>query len=255
MFQKLLASMGIGSARVDARLFNASVIPGELLEGEVYIMGGDVAQDIDDIYLKLATQYKREVNDSTIQEECVMANYRLLDRFAIQPREEKIVPFALELPYEIPLTLGSTPVYIRTGLEIKVALNPKDWDSLEVRPHPLQNRVLQAIENLGFHLHKVDCEYNHYFHTPYPFVQEFEFRPTGRYRSYLDELEAIFFLSPDRLEILLEIDKRARGFGGFFQEAFDLDERYARFDVTSFDLDRGRDVEARIDEAIQRHLS
>ncbi|WP_066377653.1 MULTISPECIES: sporulation protein [unclassified Anabaena] len=252
MFKNLLASVGIGAAKVDTRLFNNSVIPGEVLEGEVYILGGDVAQNIDDIYLKLATEYEREVDDSTVTEECVLVNYRLSERFTIQPNEEVMIPFSLDLPYEMPLTFGKTPVYIRTGLDIKSAINPRDRDYLEVRPHPLMQRVLQALENLGFQLNEVDCEYTHHFGGTYPFVQELEFRPTGNYRNHLDELEVIFFFKPDELEVLLEIDKRARGWKGWMEEAFDLDERYMRLVVTPSDLEQ--DLEVMIDQMIQSHL-
>ncbi|BAB75852.1 alr4153 [Nostoc sp. PCC 7120 = FACHB-418] len=254
MFKNLLASVGIGAAKVDTRLFNNSVIPGGILEGEVYIRGGDVAQDIQDIYLKLATEYQREVDDSTVTEECVMVNYRLLEHLTIQPKEEVVIPFSLNLPDEMPLTFGHIPVYVRTGLDIKSAINPRDRDYLEVRTHPLMQRVLLAIEHLGFHLHKVDCEYTHYFGGAYPFVQELEFRPTGKYRHSLDELEVVFRLTADQLEVLLEIDKRARGWKGWLEEAFDIDERYARLIVKQSDLYE-TDVEALIDQIIQSHLS
>jgi sporulation-control protein len=253
MFKNLLASVGIGAAKVDTKLFNNSVVPGETLEGEVYIRGGDVVQDITDIYLKLATEYQRETEDSTITEECVLINYRLLEHITIQPKEEVVVPFSLNLPHEMPLTLGRTPVYVRTGLDIKSAINPRDRDYLEVRPHPLMQRVLQAVENLGFHMYKVDCEYTHHFSGAYPFVQEFEFRPNGQYRNALDELEVVFRLKPEGLEVLLELDKRARGWQGLLEEAFDVDERYARLFVKQSDLYE-RDLEAAIDELIQRHI-
>ncbi|BCL39466.1 sporulation protein [Nostoc sp. MS1] len=253
MFKNLLASVGIGAAKVDTKLFTNSVVPGETLEGEVYIRGGDVAQNIDDIYIKLATEYERETEDSTVTEECVLINYRLSERLSIEPKEEVVIPFSLVLPHEMPLTLGRTPVYIRTGLEIKSAINPRDRDYLEVRPHPLMQRVLQAVENLGFHLYKVDCEYTHHFSGTYPFVQEFEFRPNGKYRNTLDELEIIFLLKPDYLEVLLELDKRARGWKGLLEEVFDVDERYARLMVKQSDLYE-LDFEAVIDETIQRHI-
>jgi len=108
------------------------------------------------------------------------------------------------------------------------------------------------IENLGFQLYKVDCEYNPHFGNTYPFVQEFEFRPIGNYRGRLDEVEVIFTLNSDLLEVFLELDKRARGFGGFLQEAFDMDERYVRFQVTP-DYSLG-ELEAMIDDIIQSHL-
>lgn len=252
MFKKLLASIGIGAAKVDARLYDDSLVPGEMLNGEVYISGGDVSQEIDDIYLYVATQYKREVDDSTVTQECVLVKYCLSERFQLQPNEEKIIPFSFQLPYETPLTVGNQPVYLRTGLDISSAIDPNDTDYLQVRPHPLMQRVLDAIENLGFQLAKVDCEYNPRFGGSYPFVQEFEFRPTGKYRSRLDELEVIFSLNANELEVFLELDKRARGFGSFLEEAFDMDERYVRLWVTPAELNSSLgDLEARIDEVIQ----
>jgi len=255
IFKKILASVGIGAAKVDTRLYDDSVIPGEMLNGEVYITGGDVSQDIDDIYLSIATQYKREVDDTTVTEECVLLKYCLSERFSLQPKEAKVIPFSFQLPHETPLTVGQQPVYLRTGLDISSAIDPKDTDYIQVRPHPLMQLVLDAVENLGFQLYKVDCEYNPHFGGRYPFVQEFEFRPIGNYQGYLDELEVIFSLDSDQLAVFLEIDKRARGFGGFLQEAFDMDERYVRFQVTGDYLNYPLgELEAMIDGIIQSHL-
>ncbi len=113
--------------------------------------------------------------------------------------------------------------------------------------------VLEAVENLGFRLQEVDCEYTTHFHGTYSFVQEFEFRPIGKYCPHLDELEVIFRLSPEQLEVLLQIDRRARGFKSWFNEAFDLDERYDRFYLTQSDLAQ-ENIAAKIDGIIQSHL-
>ncbi|MFP4412421.1 MAG: sporulation protein SpoOM, partial [Coleofasciculus sp.] len=60
----------------------------------------------------------------------------------------------------------------------------------------------------------------------------------------------------DLLDVFLEIDKRARGFGGFLQEAFDIDERYARVQISSDYLTSPlTDVEAILDSTIQSYLS
>lgn len=257
VFKKFLASVGIGAAKVDTHLAQNSLCPGEMLAGEVYIRGGDVTQEIDDIYLKIATEYEREYEqgdkERTICEECVLVKYLLSERFSLQPQEEKIIPFSLQLPYETPLTMGRQPVYLRTGLDIKQAINPKDRDEIAVKPHPLMQGVLEAIENLGFHLREVDCEYAPHSYRTYPFVQEFEFRPTGKYRNHLDELEVIFALNSDQLEVLLQIDKRARGFKGWLNEALDLDEHYDRFYVTQSNLYR-EGIAAKIDSILQNHL-
>ncbi|MEJ8544008.1 sporulation protein [Brevibacillus borstelensis] len=254
MFKKLLASVGIGAAQVDARLENDSLIPGEWVRGEVHIKGGDVAQDVDEIYMYVVTHYERETNDRKVKEECTLGKYRISDRFSLNPKEEKAIPFSFQLPYETPLTMGRQPVYLRTGLDIKNAIDPGDSDFIEVRPHPLMEKVLDAIQSLGFQLYKVDCEYNRYLGRTYPFVQEFEFRPTGPYRSRLEELETVFYLKEGELEVLLELDKRARGFLGAFQEAFNLDERYARFRLTEADLNRPVSAIAEeIEENIRRN--
>lgn len=257
VFKKLLARVGIGAAQVDTHLLQNSLVPGKILEGEVYIRGGDVAQDIDDIYLKVATEYEREYEtdgeERTVHEECILVKHLLSERFCLQPKEEKVIPFSFQLPYETPLTMGRQPVYLRTGLDIKSAVNPRDRDEIKVQPHPLMQGVLEAVEQLGFRLQEVDCEYTPYFHGTYPFVQEFEFRPTGKYRSHLDELEVIFRLSLEQLEVLLQIDKRARGFKGLFNEAFNLDERYDRFYLTQSDLAL-ENIAAMIDDIIQSHL-
>lgn len=255
MFKKLLASVGIGAAQVDTRLFKESLIPGEIVQGEVHIVGGDIAQEIDEIYMYVITHYEREANDSKVKEECVLLKHRLSERFSLQPKEQKAIPFAFQLPYETPLTMGRQPVYLRTGLDIKNAIDPGDSDFIEVLPHPLMSKVIDAVKQLGFQLFKVDCEYNRYLGRNYPFVQEFEFRPTGSYRSRLEEMELIFFLKQDELEILLELDKRARGFLGAWEEAFNLDERYARFRLTAADEQRSTaDIASLIGSLIDRNI-
>jgi sporulation-control protein len=251
MFKKLLASVGIGSAKVDARLHNDSLIPGETVSGEVHIHGGDIEQMIDDIYMYVVTHYEREYDDHKVKEECILVKHRLAERFLLKPKEEKVFPFSFRLPYETPLTLGRQPVYLRTGLDIKNAVDPGDSDFIEVKPHPLMVRVLDAVQSLGFQLFKVDCEYNRYLGRSYPFVQEFEFRPVGPYRGRVEELEIVFYLREHELEVLLEVDKRARGLLGLMEEAFNLDERYVRFRITESDHNVASIVQSCIERALR----
>ncbi|MFD2370892.1 sporulation protein [Brevibacillus sp. GCM10020057] len=255
MFKKLLASVGIGSAQVDTRLEQDSLAPGEVLSGEVHLTGGDVAQEIDEIYMYVITHYERETNNNKVKEECVLLKHRLTERIVLSPREHRVLPFAFRLPYETPLTMGRQPVYLRTGLDIKNAIDPGDSDYIEVRPHPLMTKVLDAVQQLGFQLFKVDCEYNRHLGKTYPFVQEFEFRPTGSYRSRLEELEIVFFLREDSLEVFMELDKRARGFFGALEEAFSLDERFVRFRLHQEDLHRtASEIAGAIEQMIRKQL-
>ncbi|QYO63400.1 sporulation protein [Leptolyngbya sp. 7M] len=143
-------------------MYAADAVPGETLEGEVHVIGGAVAQTIEQIYFYVATKYKRERNNSSshFYQECKLLKHRVTQGFTIQPQEEKLIPVAIEIPYQTPLTLGQQEIYIRTGLDIAMAINPKDWDDILIRPHPLMKRVLDALELLGFYLYQSDCEYN-----------------------------------------------------------------------------------------------
>ena len=62
------------------------------------------------------------------------------------------------------LTYGKSKVWIKTGMDIKNALDPKDEDYIQVVANPLVQNVLTAIQELGFQLREVDCE-----ETPFHF--------------------------------------------------------------------------------------
>lgn len=236
IFKKLLASVGIGSARVDARLTQDSLVPGDHVTGEIHLTGGEVAQDIDEIYMYVITHYEREDNHKKGKVECTLAKHRLTEKISLQPEEKLVLPFSFPLPYQTPLTMGRQPVYMRTGLDIKLAIDPGDSDFIDVRPHPYMEKILDAIQSIGFQLYKVDCEYNPYLGGSYPFVQAFEFRPIGPLRSRVEELDVFFFLRDGGLDLYLELDRRARGFLGRAEEAFDLDDRYIRLHLSEEEL-------------------
>lgn len=252
-FKKILARIGIGSAHVDTRLVDDTVMPGDALSGEISILGGDVSQDIGNMYLTVLTQYKRESSDTTYFQECVLVKHLICESFTLQPQESRVKPFSLYLPYATPLTTihGSSSVYLRTGLDIEHALDPEDTDYLLVQPHPLMVGVFNAVSNLGFQLFKVECVYSCSTLFPYPFVQEFVFHPHGTYRGRVHELEIIFKLNPDVLELFLGIDLHAQGWRGFLEKTFETNEHFAHMQISS---DERTNLEPRLDALIQSRL-
>jgi sporulation-control protein len=56
MFGKVMASIGVGAAKVDTRLEKATYRQGEMIRGEVFVQGGQTPQFIDEIYLFLVVQ-------------------------------------------------------------------------------------------------------------------------------------------------------------------------------------------------------
>lgn len=244
MLDKILASFGIGAAKVDARLASSTVLAGGELKGEIHIQGGSVEQSISQIYMYLFTYYHQEVNGNDTLHKEVLASYRVSDTLLICPGEKKILPFQLQVPYHTPVSIGKQKVYLSTGLDIERAIDPKDLDPVQVSPDPLMSEVIRQVESIGFQ-HSYDsgiCKHVKHIHRAVPFVQEFEFKPTT-YRNSLDELEIIFDVHEEGVDILMQVDKRANGLKGLLEEVMELDEKYVRFSVN-----RGQGVEAGIVE-------
>ena len=240
MFNRILASVGIGSAKVDLMLDQDTVPAGGTINGVVRITGGNVDQQVDDVYAYIQTQYIRERNDHKMYEKATIAKFLLAGKFTIAANQHYEFPVSFHLPPGTPVTMGRTPVWIQTGLDIKDAVDPKDKDYLHILPHPHSSIILQAVEQLGFRLREVSCEYApRYARGGYSFVQEFEFVPTTHYRGQLDELEIIFYPNENGVELLLQIDRRARGLTGLFMEALDADESFVRVQFDRTQLSQG----------------
>ncbi|WP_195574501.1 sporulation protein [Paenibacillus sp. 1001270B_150601_E10] len=256
MFNRLLASVGIGSAKVDTLLEHSRYTPGGQVKGVVKMQGGQVSQQIDGIRLSLQTQYVRESNDTKRWETYELAHYRVSDAFTLQPNEQKEYPFTIQLPQATPLTIGQTPVWLKTTLDIASAVDPNDNDRLEMIPSVEQSIVIDALNRLGFRLRKADCEYAPRLGGHLPFVQEFEFVPTTYFSGDLDELEVIFIPVDGQLELLLQIDRRAKGFGGWLSEAMDMDETFVRYRLPYEEWRRlgAEGVSAELAELIRRYI-
>ncbi|SDH42935.1 sporulation-control protein [Aneurinibacillus thermoaerophilus] len=254
MLNKFLASFGIGAAKVDARLADSKVHPGGELRGEVHVKGGNVEQAISQIYMYLYTEYYKETNDTKTKHKEVLASYRVADSLLIRPGEEKILPFQLRVPYHAPISFGRQNVYLSTGLDIEMAVDPKDTDVVTVLPDPLAAQLLAEMEGMGFR-HSYDsgiCEYKKHIHRMVPFVQEFELKPTSMFRNELDEIELIFDVYPEGIDVLMQVDRRPSSLRGIFEEMLDLDEQYVRFTI---DRQRGvipGELERRIRQALVR---
>ncbi|MCK6074575.1 sporulation protein [Paenibacillus silvae] len=254
-FKKMLASVGVGAAKVNTELHTTEVMPGGILSGVVYIEGGDVEQQVDRIYLSIKTHYIRESNDRKIQETAVVAKYLLTDGFTLQPGDKLEKSFQFDLPHNLPITLHRADVWVETGLDISSAVDPSDRDRLHVVPSREMQIVLDAIDLLGFKLREVTNDYAPKLGGNLPFVQEFEYVPTSRFRGYLDELEVLFYPMDDSLELLLQIDRRARGLSGMLSEAMGTDETYVRLHLYERHLERGaHSVAQGLEEIISKHL-
>ncbi|NMD70003.1 sporulation protein [Bacillus sp. DNRA2] len=252
LFNKVFASIGIGAATVDTKLERDTLVPGEAVKGIVEVRGGSVEQQIDAIYLSLFTTYLKESDDRKYTVNALIEQVRLNEPFVIKSQETKQIPFSFELPIDTPISLGRSKIWVQTGLDIKNAVDPTDKDFIKVIPNPLTEAVINVVNDLGFRLREVECEEAPYrIRKRLPFVQEFEFVPiTGTYRGKLDELEIVFFPSSSSMtDIYMQVDRKARGLGGFLAEALEMDESHIHFTVSSGDLPSLRE---KINSVIQK---
>ncbi|OIU71339.1 sporulation protein [Rossellomorea aquimaris] len=253
-FNKVFASIGIGAATVDTKLEKSSYQAGEMAKGVVEIKGGSTSQTIDSIYLTLYTTYIRESDDKKYTDYAPIQKVQISEPFTIGENEKREIPFSFTLPFETPITYGNTRVWVATGLDIKNSVDPKDKDYIEIVPHNLINGILQSVQDLGFRIRKVECEQApRRFRGRYPFIQEFEFVPvSGGYQRSLDEIELMFLnQSEEQADVLIEVDRRARGLGGFLAEALEMDESMVKMTIRSSDLPH---LSSKLKEAIDKFI-
>ncbi|MDE1234642.1 sporulation protein [Vibrio aestuarianus] len=231
--KKTLASFGIGSARVDSVLHQEALYPGQNVNVTIHVYGGASAQEIDNIELKLCCQYVAEVPLNNSQREnghtrrvnqtYILTRWTLPYAFTIQPGETRDFDIKLSVPWNTPVTIGDAKVWLETGLDIAMAVDPTDKDILTVRPDPLMDGIFNALEDHGLRIRKVECEAVK--GMALPFVQEFEFVPTtGPFHGRWRELEVVAFRDEDGLTLWFEIDRHRTGASGMLASLLGMGE-------------------------------
>jgi sporulation-control protein len=232
-FGRLLSSIGVGAATVDTRLERDELVPGEEVRGIVEVKGGDSEQEVSGIRLEVQSYYKRKSGDNTVTETGTIEHFPVSGHRTIEANSREEIPFSFRLPYDTPLTLGRSSVWIRTALDVRMALDPSDSDVVTVRPNPAMRSVLDSMQSLGFHMREAENEeLPHRLRRRLPFGQEIEFvAGSGEFRGRFDEVELLMLLSEDSVDLILQIDRRARGLSSFLSETIGTDESYAHLTV------------------------
>jgi sporulation-control protein len=240
--KKVLATIGIGNATVDTVLASETVRPGETVDAEIRVEGGDADQEVRHIDLEFETYYHTDDG----RREGTVDTARLAEGFTIEAGASRTIDTQVEIPWGTPLTMGGVDVWLETELDV-TGLDPEDKDYLDVRPTERMQAVFDAAESLGLSLRTAKNEEVPGWGSN-RFVQEFEFRPGGGpFRGDLDELELIFDPGPNRLTVAVEVDRA----GGLLAEMADVDERKDSLVVETADTAA---VERDIREIVERNI-
>jgi sporulation-control protein len=250
LFRKSLATFGVGSAKVDTRLEKSTYMQGEIVNGKVYVLGGQAEQQVDEIYLHLLLQYELNGNLS----EYLIEKILITEPFTIEPKEERQFTFDFQLPFDAPVSTSGAPIYLQTGLEIKLAKDPLDVDGIEVLPHPYIDMILEAIELNHLRLSKVSFDFEHHF-SRHPFVQMYHCEPTPEMEFDLDRAAFVFFAHQNEVEVIMHLDKKGDDLFSSMEEAFQLDERLGRFIIRLEEIHQGKEFLAhRVREEILKSI-
>lgn len=241
--KRVLSSIGIGAATVDTVLPRTELRPGETVEVDVEMYGGETTQEINGIYFALKTRVE---SDGDVEER-VLASPEVNQSISLAPGDTRTIPVDIELPLWTPLTVGGASVWLATGLDIDWARDPTDEDRIDVVPDEFVAALLEAVEDLGFAL-----RFTELVDTPYlddrPFAQEFDFRPTeDRFVADLDELEITVMPREDDLRVFVEFDRRDP-----IAEEYDVDFDEQEIPIT-FDQPKSDAIRRRIESGIDQH--
>ncbi|TMP37893.1 sporulation protein [Pseudoalteromonas rubra] len=222
MFKKLLASVGIGAAKVDTILETEHLHPGQKFQAQIVVLGGDVEQEVSGLELALMTKVKVEGDSGEYYANQVIEKWRVGSKFTIAPGEKKVIPFEARLHSETPITEINAPynhsyVWLETGLDIDLAMDPSDKDLLHIYPNEAVKNCLMAMDKLGFRMVKADVERGYLKASNFQSVsgcyQEIEYRPANTSLFGLQEVELSFVPEAHRTHVLIELDRAFRGDG------------------------------------------
>lgn len=225
MLKKLLASVGIGKAKVDTILLDNSLKAGQEFNIEIVITGGDVEQEINGIELAVMASAKAEasVGEDEVEynKSVVLQHWNHPLNLTIQPGETICQEATLNLHPEVPATnlFGQSvgKVWLQTGLDIKNGLDGSDKDPLNIHPSDTQLAVLEFVQRSGYRMFKADIESGRVqapdFVSHLPCYQEYEFKPESRSFFGAKELEVTFVDNGSETGVLIEIDRAFMGDG------------------------------------------
>jgi sporulation-control protein len=254
VFKRMMRGMGAGGPSVATTLDGATCRPGGRLDGQVRVVGGDHPVDISHLALGLLTRVEVESGDSEYDTTEEFHRQRVAGPFRLDAAEPRDIPFRFEVPWETPVTrvcgrqLPGVTMGLRTELAVARAVDESDLEPVTVLPIPAQEQILDALLRLGFQFTRADVERGHLYgvRQSLPFYQEMEFAPAERYGSTIHRLELTFIAGPERLELLLQIDKRA----GVFTDGRD---GFGRFTV-DYATATQTDWAARLDDWLRRSI-
>ena len=151
LFEKILSSIGIGSARVNTVFLEKNIERGKEIKGEIHIFGGKTEQKISKIYIHIDSEFHKDDEDPTEFRDITepILEIEITDSVTVNANEEKVIPFSFFLPYYVPITFGDQKVTIETEIYISFINHPVEDHDFTVSDQWI-NDILCFFEKRGF---------------------------------------------------------------------------------------------------------
>ncbi|MGO4889236.1 sporulation protein [Anaerobacillus sp. MEB173] len=151
MFEKVLSSIGIGSAKVNTLLFENRLERGKETKGEIHIYGGKAEQVISEILVQISLEFNKYYDEMTDFRELkeTILELKMPYPLIIAPKEEKVLPFSLTIPYTTPISFSEQQIRLQTELKINMFNHPVCKHNLIV-VDPFIDEILTLLSKRRF---------------------------------------------------------------------------------------------------------
>jgi len=182
LFENLRASAGTGNVKIGLHLLKAKVRQGDLVSGQVYVIGGEAEQKIDEVTISVMTTVSVNEGERKVMQDAEIQNYSLTNSFRLLPKEERTVPFSLKLSPETPMTIHKVDVWMKTALKTERGKEVVDEHDIHVVGTEAAEKILTALHELDFPLKKAANIRSDLTHSGV--VQELEFFPSHKFERH-----------------------------------------------------------------------
>jgi sporulation-control protein len=140
----------------------------------------------------------------------------VVEGFSLAAGQRRLFDVTCAVPWETPVSMPGVEITLRTELELARAVDRSDHDPVQIDPAPAQQRILEALAGLGFHLVGSNVERGRLVGLPQTleFYQEIVFLPSKPYSHRLNRIEVTFVATREKVYVVVEADRRVNPLAG-----------------------------------------
>ncbi|SHE61073.1 sporulation protein [Streptoalloteichus hindustanus] len=217
VFEKLPAAVGIGGVSVELVTHQDSTHPGGSVGGFLRLQGGRERRDLTGVLVEFVAGVRGGRPGAGADGAEFLPFHRTLvrDHLSLAPGQVVDLPFTAGVPFEAPISvlggrhLPGTRLGLRARFETAGGGGATGAVPVALRALPVQQRLLCAVERLGFPLRAAICVDGQVpdARQRLPFRQEVEFGPSAHYRDARG-LRVTFVTDERGVDVRVEITGR-----------------------------------------------